>query len=91
MQTKDHGYWSGSETSAHGKLRVDQYRAVSTTRLVRSLPVVVGKAHGHHIGNALHSVAYIYVATHKKYSFSKAWIVSFYALSVQFLCWSLVM
>ena len=56
-QTQYHGYWFGSETSAHRKLRVEQ--TVSMARLARSLPVVVGKAHGHHVGNALHSVAYL--------------------------------
>ena len=29
----------------------------TTRRLERSLPVVVGKAHGHHVGKALHSAA----------------------------------
>ena len=28
-------------------------------RLARSLPVVVGKAHGHHVGKVLHSVVYL--------------------------------
>ena len=28
-------------------------------RLAQSIPVVVGKAHGHHVGKELHSVAYL--------------------------------
>ena len=52
--------------------------------------MVVGKVHGHHIGKVLHSclIGTLNLVMH---SFNKAGMVSFYVLSVQFLCWSVVM
>jgi len=44
-QTKDHGDWPGSETSAHVKSRVDQHSVL----LAWSLPVVVAKVYAMHI------------------------------------------
>ena len=51
-KTQDHCYWF-----AHRKLHVEQ--TVSTAQLSQSLPMVVGKAHGHHVDNVLHSVPYL--------------------------------
>ena len=52
---KDHGYWSGSETSTQAKLRSWQY-----TWLAWSFPpAALGKAYEHHVGKALHSAAYL--------------------------------
>ena len=63
-------------------------RALTSTRLARSLSVVVGKAHGHHIGKELYSVACLAALQNT----ALVTPVSFYALSVQysFLCWSVV-
>ena len=52
-QTKDHGHWFGNETSAHVELTI-MHSAVA-----QSLSIVVGKAHGHQVGKALLSVAYL--------------------------------
>ena len=52
-------------------------------RLARYIPVVVGKSHGHHVGKELYSVAYLKLHYKTHAALGNAWMVSFYALSVQ--------
>ena len=57
------GPWSGSETNAHTKLRVDQPESGSmhASWHGQSLPVVVGNARRHHVGKAKRLAAYLNV------------------------------
>ena len=50
----DHSQCSGNETNAHTKLRA--LTMYQYARLAQSIPVVVGKAYGHHIGKEMYSV-----------------------------------
>ena len=53
-QTKDHGHWSGNETST----QANRQQAVCMAGMVFS-PAALGKVYEYHIGKALHSAAYL--------------------------------